>query len=185
MSKIPEGTQYIEVGCGEKGFRKYEKGCWWFFEGFWRRVDWQMGDLKPVTEHHFYIDPEDNWTGEGRPPAGTVCEVLWNDARKEYTTCVVVGVEPDTGYPVFRFTGKHKTNQYQSDPLTSGIYGTQVFRPIRTAEQIAADERLHKVRNALSSISGVEEWNVNAEASTAIRATVEAMIDAGYRKEPT
>lgn len=174
MSKIPEGTQYIEAGCGEKGFRKYEKGHWWFFEGFWRHVDWTMRDLRPVTEHPFYIDPAANWTGEGLPPAGTVCEYrrIHHHATWRAATILCVGEKRI----FFR--------DYEGDELSRAQSEVE-FRPIRTAEQIATDERLHKVRNALSSISGLDEWNVNAEASAAIRATVEAMIDAGYRKEPT
>ncbi|MNE41370.1 hypothetical protein D3C80_1354380 [compost metagenome] len=57
------------------------------------------------------------------------------------------------------------------------------FRQIRTPEQIAADERLHKIRNACSDIAAkVEPWNNDIDCSHAMRAAIEAMIDAGYRK---
>jgi hypothetical protein len=47
----------------------------------------------------------------------------------------------------------------------------------------AAEERLHKIRNACSTInSKVEQYNVSIDCSAAMRAVIEAMIDAGYHK---
>ena len=55
-------------------------------------------------------------------------------------------------------------------------------RPIDAAKS-AADERLQHIRNACSAInSKIERYNVSIDCSAAMRATVEAMIDAGYRK---
>ncbi len=49
--------------------------------------------------------------------------------------------------------------------------------------QDAADERLHLIKNACTDINkAVEPWNKSIDCSAAIRATVEAMIDSGYRK---
>lgn len=45
------------------------------------------------------------------------------------------------------------------------------------------DRRLHQIRNACTVINkAVEPYNTSIDCSAAIRATVEAMIDAGYRK---
>jgi|GEM_PF-628881 len=115
------------------------------------------------------------WVGEGLPPVGVACEVLWNEARKEYTTCIVIGVEPDTGFPVFRFTGMHKKNQYQSDPLRT-VSGMQVFRPIRTPEQIEAEEREAAVTD-IALIMGKDPERPSIREKAAIT------YDAGYRKQ--
>jgi hypothetical protein len=57
------------------------------------------------------------------------------------------------------------------------------LRPFRTPEQIAADERTHSILNACSAInSKVEQYNVSIDCSAAMRAVIEAMIDAGYHK---
>lgn len=54
---------------------------------------------------------------------------------------------------------------------------------IPQADQVAADERLHLIKNACTDISkAIEHYNLSLDCSAAIRATVEAMIDAGYRK---
>jgi hypothetical protein len=59
----------------------------------------------------------------------------------------------------------------------------QYFRPIRTPEQIAADERLHNVRNACSAIAEtLDDLRGKTMVERAALAVVEAMIDAGYRK---
>lgn len=57
------------------------------------------------------------------------------------------------------------------------------FRPIRTPEQVAADEREAAIERACADIEKrIEVFNVQLSYSLAIRATIEAMIDKGYRK---
>jgi len=169
MNKIPEGTQYIESGCGEKGFRKYEKGCWWFFEGYWRHVDWKMGDLIPVSEHPFYVAQPGAWNGEGLPPEGTDLEAGFacEDFKKWHKgVCIAVGECPEgrEEFCVVRF-GK-KIAMYTMD------HGR--MRPIRTAEQIAEDERL----------AGIAEIQRIVEAGFASGSSSSASLwDAGYRKQ--
>jgi hypothetical protein len=56
-------------------------------------------------------------------------------------------------------------------------------RPIRTPEQIKADERLHQVRNALTAIhAGDKKFPSDLVRGNIIATTVEAMIDDGYRR---
>lgn len=134
MNKIPEGTQYIESGCGEKGFRKYEKGCWWFFEGYWRRVDWQMGDLIPVSEHPFYVDQPGAWNGEGLPPAETVVELRAVSAQTDWARAKIKFASGNV--VVWDWVGQPAVNG-----LCSAYAHAIEMRPIRSAEQIAADEK--------------------------------------------
>lgn len=136
MINIPEGTQFIESGCGNKGFRKYEKGQWWFFEGFWRVVDWKMGDLTPVADHPDYSTQVTQWDGEGVPPIGIEFEYTtnagynWHKGRLLFLDSQVVLLH---GYQLFKI----------DDPDLG-------FRPLRTPEQIAAEER-EKAINELTA----------------------------------
>jgi len=56
------------------------------------------------------------------------------------------------------------------------------FRPIRTPEQIAADERTHEIRNALTTINSKVKFPNDLVRGNILAAAVEAMIDAGCRK---
>lgn len=108
------------------------------------------------------------WTGEGLPPVTTQCEAL------------------------------HKCGQWVSVKIIDSMVGSPSracrdennrlwwateFRPARTAEQIAEDKRTHEIRNALTSIkAGQQHFPNDFVRGNIVAATVEAMIDAGYRK---
>lgn len=172
MSKIPEGTQFIEAGCGEKGFRKYEKGRWWFFEGFWRHVDWNMGDLRPVTEHPFYVDPATTWSGEGLPPAGTVCGFCRfpETPECEWTKVIIVAHWSEgLANPVAIFMSTSYAPQADQAVATC-------FRPIRTAEQIAADERSKEIGDMREIVTH------ESLKGFGLTLHLQALYDAGYRK---
>lgn len=117
------------------------------------------------------------WTGEGLPPVGTVCEVLWNESRMEYLRTKVFGVN-EHGKPIHRFDEGPKKYEYQADALVTAT-GTKVFRPIRTPEQIAAEEReagVEGIRQAVSKSPNCKAHGVNWDIACAI-------YDAGYRKQ--
>lgn len=114
------------------------------------------------------------WNGEGLPPVGTICEVLWNESRMEYLITKVFGVN-EHGQPIHRFDEGPKKYQYQADVLRTAS-GTQVFRPIRTDEQVAAEEREKAINEMM--MHGVDAGDSTIEYSCA------ALYDAGYRKEP-
>lgn len=169
MSKIPEGTQFIEAGCGEKGFRKFEKGCWWFFEGFWRHVDWSMGALTLVTEHPDYAAPATTWTGEGLPPIGTVCET---NVEGEWETSTVLAHHRDMAI-IHRYSNEHEGNMY--DPV-----GESQIRPIRTPEQIAEQE----LREALEELAPHIAGYMGRDDPTGVDVGLAAyLLDHGYRKQ--
>ena len=176
MINIPEGTQYIEAGCGNKGFRKYEKGQWWFFEGFWRVVDWKMGDLTPVSSHPDYVAPVAPWNGEGLPPVGTVCEFAGFNPEEtlpsdpmigDHVTVIAHFKSGSIDVAAFTFSAPPEFEYLQ---VAQGAYGC--FRAIRTPEQIAAEEReagIAEIRQILTSSA---------------KGSIESAIwDAGYRKQ--
>jgi hypothetical protein len=100
------------------------------------------------------------WTGAGLPPVGTVCEYF---AKTEQRWIPVVMIGTFRGSPVL---GCEETG-------VVGQLDTEVYqlRPIRTPEQIAAEERESHVQGMLChfALGGTR------------RDLAEALYDAGYR----
>lgn len=178
--KAPEGATHYTPGCYADGTNAV----------FWRVIEgsvvnawavFKSGDLKEISinrlldlsRQDLLARPSPAWSGEGLPPVGVVCEVH-HDSRWYQTT--IIGIDPDDGSRVF------KTHADYDTPY-DGFVSASSFRPIRTKEQIAADERTHEIRNALTLISHkVEKVNTDIDCSLAIAETVSAMIESGYRK---
>ena len=101
------------------------------------------------------------WDGQGLPPVGTVCEVE-DPQSGRWCECLILAWDAELA--VFSAGGEYP---YQYDGSTAGS-----FRPIRTAEQIAAEERevgIAEIRQALV---------------TSAKGSIESTIwDAGYRKQ--
>lgn len=115
----------------------------------------------------------DQWRGEGHPPAGAVCEMTTNDGHNWRPVKII-------------FFDDYVTMIGQVDgqvnrELFKRCDADVAFRPIRTPEQIAADDREHNVRNACTAISKALAELHESEEPTAVT-IIEAMIDAGYRK---
>lgn len=111
--------------------------------------------------------PEENevkpWSGEGRPPAGTVCEYTSNGGLNWRETSVLFIDEQVvllTGYPLYKF----------ADPDIA-------FRPIRTPEQIAMEERDWACRQLLKDAYQDESAFALVQAGR--------LYDAGWRKQVT
>lgn len=109
-----------------------------------------------------YVPTKQDWTGTGQPPVGTICEVH-HDGRWYETT--IIGKDPDDGSLVFKTHGDY-------DSLYDGYTLASCFRPIRTPEQLAAEERESHVNAMLchDALGGTR------------RGLAEALYDAGYRK---
>lgn len=187
-SKAPEDATHA-------GNSPYEKGV----------VTWFKGISDPTSRNHFmnagsmnawaissenlsawYLierpKKQEAWDGDGLPPVGTVCEVLWNESRAEYLRTKVFGVN-EHGQPIHRFDEGPKKYQYQADVLRTAS-GTQVFRPIRTAEQVAAEEWDKARTEALNAMSANGKTANEPEALWKFRLKVLGeMLDMGYRKQ--
>ena len=132
---------------------------------------------KSREDHDFIAHQKPaQWTGEGLPPVGMVCEVLNRTFENaEWEMCTVL------------FLGKHRI-LYDSESCYERVGNIEdlKFRLVRTPEQIAADKRLHEIRNALTAIkAGQQQVPNDLVRGNIVAATVEAMIDAGYRKQAT
>ncbi|HHJ1495621.1 TPA: hypothetical protein ACQGQ1_000955 [Pseudomonas aeruginosa] len=122
-----------------------EDGSYHVFSEFWEWLD------KP-------------WNGQGLPPVGTVCEYL--DANLEWYEVEIFGID------------KAQRRIFASPWMTipyMGCSAPECFRPSRTPEQIAAEER----EKAISEMFGTLQQS--PWASTLKRC--EILYDAGYRRQ--
>lgn len=106
------------------------------------------------------------WNGEGLPPVGTVCEASVSGMDNWFSCEVVVHHPKQIGV-----AGVH-------DLVGDALLWTENFRPIRTAEQIEAEER----EKAVLEIGHIlmenrAAWTEYYQASL--------IYDAGYRKQAT
>lgn len=173
-SKAPAGATHYRKDSALP-WRMLEDGEWYCWEP--DEENW-IAISDPIPEQYFPIGdrPAAAWAGEGLPPAGTVCEVLNNMLdRPEWERCTIL------------FMGKFKAI-YESESCHERVADVSEdwmisFRPLRTPEQIAAEERLHSVRNACSAIAEtLDALRGKTKLERAALRVVEAMIDAGYAR---
>ena len=107
------------------------------------------------------------WNGEGLPPIGTVCE--W----KEKTGFQWVAAK------VLFITEKSVVLQRSDGFEWQMVTARAVFRPIRTAEQIAAEERKKEILQMID-VFGTDTaiWGLDA-----VREICGHLWAAGYRKQ--
>jgi len=123
----------------------------------------EFGMDRTFSRDHFNsFEPRPTtWTGEGQPPVGTVCEI--ETISKTWVKVIVVA---ETGYRIYC---------EEFDSVEPGEYSPikkyARFRPIRTPEQIAAEERL---------ASAYAMCNI---APSLCNGDAVALYDAGYRKQ--
>lgn len=189
-SKAPEGATHCTPG-------DQLRTC----TVFWRVVDgialeaWALSNDRGITDHFTYgkdgcsgfvrdfavVRPNQPWTGAGLPPVGTVCEIhgtVGQELRDEEFSWRQVEIIAHTN-----FGGGDVAVGRDLECATLGWGIASKFRPIRTPEQIAAEERLHKIRNACTAISGaLDELRGITKVERAALSVIEAMIDAGYVK---
>lgn len=83
------------------------------------------------------------WRGpeDGLPPVGLEVEVLWSSLKGEYVTGKVLA--HDEGRAVYRFTSGERKGEYQADGCFFSMDRPPlpICRPIRTPEQIKAEQR--------------------------------------------
>lgn len=102
------------------------------------------------------------WDGEGLPPVGTVCEFT-SDGGGSYEKCEVIAHHNSL---IVCFIHQDKIR------ATSGC----CVRPIKTAEQIAAEKREAEISKMLDIINA-------AAAGGSGKSAARALYDAGYHKQ--
>jgi hypothetical protein len=113
--------------------------------------------------------PSPAWNGEGLPPIGTVCQAFYMGHPQGVVTVRY------SGQCMILWSEDRNSEQ-------CGQADDYWFKPIRTPEQIAKDDREHKIRNAFTAISLAISSLHESEEPTAV-AIIKAMIDAGYEKQ--
>lgn len=172
LSKKPDGaTHWAEdqrcYSTGGVQFYRNIDGAW----SYWGEAlgsGWRQC-LKPCKAVSEIVRPKSaEWNGEGLPPVGTACERNYGG---EWKKTIVCGHSPD---------GQSWAAFYDEDK--AGWLGATGFRPIRTPEQIAADERESKAKEMYLSVyfaEPAEGWDRIPET---IRETFRKAIDSGWKK---
>lgn len=159
----PENADYVEAFYRQDGDR-------WFFAAHhtgWRWNTFMVQDAPNGDRLKMLVERPVSWNGEGLPPVGTVCEVHNAGLRNpEWERCTIL------------FMGAFKC-VYESDSChervadVSDDYCITSFRPLRTPEQIAAEEREKAIDAMQEAVSKDPQYG---------RKVCAALYDAGYRK---
>lgn len=167
-------TQNVKID-----WSKAPEGAEWYCDGGWYRrtsSNWQVytHDGWVVTP---YLSPENFswwwqavpkptviWDGNSTPPVGTVCEVL---RFGEWVECEIVAHLPVDNRVDVVFTFTHRNGM--QDWSYEGSHDLRYIRPIKSLEQIAAEER-EKMIEEISDDLGIGQY------------TAAKMYDKGYRK---
>ena len=158
-SKAPEGASHF---CNGDWFKKEGgKWCYWF-DGARSWTEAAYADPANFSWWGLRIErPSTAWSGEGLPPVGVVCEChLPGELTNNYSwvEAKVIWHNGPTECAVVRSTSK--------------LAWCDEFRPIRTPEQIAADEREAAILD-MERICRSGDFGSGGLA---------ALYDAGYRK---
>lgn len=105
----------------------------------------------------------------GKPPVGTICEYTDVHGLKWY------------GCEIIAYHGDHvwiRTTVAKRDHVK--VFGAFRFRPLRTAEQIAAEERDRAIATLIQHFCADGAFDVDDPEVTA---AVTKIYDAGYRKQ--
>ncbi len=134
---------------------------------YWSEKRGWLGSEFPTCANYLFERPAKvEWNGQGLPPVGTVCE--WHGPNSDgpdgwaYTESRVVAYTDDG-----LFICMQKPSCW---PVVQRIDNCE-FRPIRTPEQIAAEER----EKAIEEMCFAEETLTVKQAK--------ALFDAGYRRQ--
>ncbi|HFI2220143.1 TPA: hypothetical protein ACHY14_000784 [Pseudomonas aeruginosa] len=158
-SKAPEGATHYHIGDDINPWRKIKDTvAYEHYRGKWLRVNSFNEGCMPG----YYVPiPQETWNGQGLPPVGTVCEyrhMIW----PEYRPCEI------------RYISEESLVAY--DDAQEQFYRTcdMLFRPVRTLEQIAAEEREAGISDMQTITDG---------AGPTVYAKLSALYDAGYRRQ--
>ena len=162
-SKAPEGaTHYNHQFC--EWYKATQIGAVFYWSE--SASEWRPARFWNDRKHDCIQRPTaPSWSGEGLPPVGVVCDVkqMARGAEREWFKAKVLFSSP---YTVV--LDDYQDGEFVSHPCTLQ------FRPIRTPEQIAADEREAAIDAMLAATP--------APGSDISLRVCEQLYDAGYRK---
>ncbi|QIQ65152.1 hypothetical protein 18_00012 [Pseudomonas phage Epa18] len=169
-SKAPKGATHWEPN-GPRIFESWMKneGDSWFW---WDEVGGKWRPSIPISEQRlgtFEARSQETWNGQGLPPVGTVCEAIHEDINSGKPVKAEILKHHDNGLSVAFF--------WVDAPVEAegNLYWAQRFRPLRTPEQIADEQRRKDIIELANVIRDAGDGNDYMLA--------EALHDAGYRKK--
>lgn len=171
-SKAPEGATHAALTGGVDGhhvwYKIADRGFHFMYSDEVER-GWLTGNGGPTHTPMQERPVAPAWDGTGLPPVGTVCEAL-NRLKEEWLKVKILDHEGTAPTAVCR----DEKNR---------LWWAQDFRPIRTPEQIAAEER----KAAIDRMTADAQLDFSAGEFLNVREYVECVIaalhDAGYRKQ--
>lgn len=121
------------------------------------------------------------WDGVGDPPAGVVCQ--YSVLNGPWYTCEVGYSFFDGEHRCFVIKCKHLGFE-QVCRIDPGSEGSVEFRPFRTAEQVAAEEREAEDNEVMSRYMSLSDCQKGILGHSPERAIIGLMRVMGYSKEP-
>lgn len=132
--------------------------------------------MKEDEDTDYVVHRPPAWNGVGNPPAGIECEWLqFVHPSIHYVRVKVIG--PDEGGVVFRITEGSSKGGYQVCGQATLPNGGPVFRPLLTAEQMAAKQRREKI-NKIMADAGI--WDSAYKDDPEAHLWAMALVDKGY-----
>jgi hypothetical protein len=137
----------------------------------------------PINSDCKIVQPK--WNGEGLPPVGAVCEFAGGthchadpfdkDLHEgDQVTIIAHFKDGDIELAAFTFNPQPRNPNRGTACVEQGAYGC--FRPIRTSEQIAEEDR-EKAVEAMLILGGMQSGPLSERVKH-----MKAIYDAGYRK---
>lgn len=145
-----------------------------FYFEIWYNGQWTTDSALDIYQDTFIIKPAEDrkvvWDGNGLPPVGTVCEI--KHASLGWTQCEIVAHKTNDGGTKYAIAWIDSNTLDQSQGLR--------FRPIRTPEQIAEEERKAAYKGMLHDLAAVLGISNIDERECDV---LHILVEAGYRKE--
>lgn len=134
-SKAPEGATHYYHGSSTP-WRDLSGDKWkWFSGNSWHCSGYPSSEIMDDYSDRMTEKPSSAWSGEGLPPVGTVCEAMHDDLN--------------SGMPckaeILKINKRCRSAAFFWIDAPDGmrnLFWAERFRPIRTPEQIAEDERI-------------------------------------------
>ena len=169
-SKAPEGATHW-VGGNEPWHKHIGDTSWYWQENQqkWYQLLICASDVEDEYRETIVKKPEQSWTGQGLPPVGTVCEVNWCEG---WHKCEIIAHFEQRCGMVAAFTVIGPLGSKSLD-----AYRAEEFRPIRTQEQIEAEER------EAFALNLVTEMGKDPEIHSRSMVQARKIYDLGYRKQ--
>lgn len=172
-SKAPEGATHYRRGA-QPYWRMLKDGEWHAWVS--GEEEWiAISDPMPALYRLIDDGPTAEWNGEGLPPVGAAVEIRelgWNirESAHEFIgkpVRVAAVFEMESGISMIAVDG--------GLDLGCEVFRTEMAFPIRTPEQIAAEERENAVQEMEQALADAQPRNRPLSA-------LYVLYDAGYRK---